>query len=58
MVSKLVKEFAAYYGTRRFIAVFTRLICPYPEPDQSCPRPPNTFNSMIYEKKKKKKEKK
>ena len=50
MVSKLVKKFAAFYGTRRFIAVVTRPICPYPEPDPSSPRPPNRFNNMIYEK--------
>jgi len=51
MVCKLVEKFATFYERRRFIAVFTRPICPYPEPGQSSTRPPITLNSMIYGKK-------
>jgi hypothetical protein len=38
-VPQLLKKFPAFYGTRRFITVFTRAppTCPYPEPDQSSP---------------------
>jgi hypothetical protein len=35
-VAQLVKKFTAFYGTKRFITVFTRAAtCPYPEPDES-----------------------
>ena len=35
---QLVKNFPAFYGTRRFITAFTSAAtCPYPEPHQSSP---------------------
>jgi hypothetical protein len=37
-VAQLLKNFPIFYGTRRFITVFTRALhWPYPEPDQSRP---------------------
>jgi hypothetical protein len=36
-IVQLLKNFPAFYGTRRFITVFTG---PYPEPDQSNPYHP------------------
>jgi hypothetical protein len=42
-VSRLVKKFPTFYGTRRFITVFTSATnCPYPGPDRSslCPHIP------------------
>jgi hypothetical protein len=37
-VAQLLKNFPIFYGTRRFITVFTRVLTgPYPEPDQSSP---------------------
>ena len=46
--SKLLKIFPAYYGTQRFITVFTRA-SPYPEPDQSspCPLHPTSRRSIL-----------
>jgi hypothetical protein len=41
VTEKLVKKFPAFYGTRRFIIVFTRHpppLVPYTEPDQSSPQ--------------------
>jgi hypothetical protein len=39
-VPHLVKKLPAFYGTLRFIATFTTAAtCPYPEPDESSPRP-------------------
>ena len=36
--SQLVKNFPAFYGTRRFITALQKpTICPYPEPDSSSP---------------------
>jgi hypothetical protein len=37
-VAQLLKNFPIFYGTRRFITVFTRAATgPYPEPDESSP---------------------
>jgi hypothetical protein len=47
-ILKLLKNFAAFYGTRRFITVFTRALhCPYPEPDQSNPSHPISLRSIL-----------
>ena len=44
MASQLVKKFAAFYETRRFITAFTRArYCPYYEPEQSDPCSPSHF---------------
>ena len=41
---QLVKNFLAYYGTRRYITAFTSApTCSYPEPYQSSPYPPTHF---------------
>jgi len=36
---QLVKKFPTYYGTQKFISIFTSATCPYPEPVQSSPCP-------------------
>jgi hypothetical protein len=43
LLLQLVKKFPAFYGTRKFIAAFTRAryTCPYPATDQYIPRPFN-----------------
>jgi len=43
--SPLGENFPAFYGTWRFIAVFT---CPYPEPDRWSPCPHPNFWISIY----------
>ena len=39
-----VKKFPTFYGTRRFLTMFTKsATCPCPEPNQSSPCPPSHF---------------
>jgi hypothetical protein len=39
-ISRLVKNFSAFYGTRKLITNSqVPTTCPYPEPDQSSPYP-------------------
>jgi hypothetical protein len=43
-VPHLVKKFPAFYGTLNLITTFTTAAtCPYPEPEESSPRPPIPF---------------